>query len=155
MPTLGGCSATSKTYATAQDAGWNHYGEDRPARGQDVALGALAGNEKNVVTTGTITEVCPQKGCWMTVVDDSGNEINVRFKDYSFFVPRNAGGRKVVLHGWTTRMTIGVDELRHYAEDAGKSAEEIAKITEPEDQLIFYADSVFIEGEGLDAPHTQ
>lgn len=152
---LGGCSSTSKTYADAQTAGWNHYGETRQARGNDVALGALSGGEKNVVTTGTITEVCPNKGCWMTLVDESGNELTVRFKDYSFFVPKNAAGRRVVLHGWTEKVTVGVNELRHYAEDAGKSPEEIAKITEPEEQIVFMADSVFIEGDGLEAPHTQ
>lgn len=153
--TLGGCSATSKTYANAQNAGWNHYGESAQAKGQDVALGALSGNEKNVVTTGTIEEVCPMKGCWMTLVDENGDELTVRFKDYSFFVPKNAAGRRVVVHGWTEKKLLSVDELRHYAEDAGKSPEEIAKITEPAEQVVFMADSVYIEGDGLEAPHTQ
>jgi len=37
-----------------------------------------------------------------------------------------------------------VATLRHYAEDAGKSKEEIEKITEPETNLMFLADGVLI-----------
>jgi hypothetical protein len=38
-----------------------------------------------------------------------------------------------------------VDELRHYAEDAGKSKAEIAKITKPEKALTFMADGVIVK----------
>ena len=40
---------------------------------------------------------------------------------------------------------LSVDLLRHYAEDAGKSKDEIEKITKPEVSLTFLADGVFIE----------
>ena len=33
---------------------------------------------------------------------------------------------------------MSVDEQRHYAEDAGESAEEIAKITEPKKTYSFF-----------------
>jgi len=37
-----------------------------------------------------------------------------------------------------------VDELRHYAEDEGNSAEEMTKIREPEEELKFMADGLII-----------
>ena len=41
-----------------------------------------------------------------------------------------------------------VDELRHNAEDEGLSKEEIAKITEPEEQYKFMASGVLLMPKG-------
>ena len=69
----------------------------------------------------------------------------VRFKDYGFFVPtKGLEGRRAVMQGYASKETTDVATLRHYAEDAGKSKEEIAKITEPETSLMFLADGVLI-----------
>ena len=38
-----------------------------------------------------------------------------------------------------------VEELKHYAEDAGKSKEEIAKITEPKLEMSFEASGVLMK----------
>ena len=46
-----------------------------------------------VVVEGTITDVCAKKGCWMKVVDGD-DEIFVKFRDYGFFVPRNAADHR-------------------------------------------------------------
>jgi hypothetical protein len=139
---------------TARSDGWNHYGQGDPAGGTVVAMGALQGGHSDVIVEGTITSVCPKKGCWMRVADGA-DELFVRFKDYGFFVPMNASGHRVVMHGTATEREVSVDELRHYAEDAGKSAEEIAAITEPRMEVMFMADSVYIAGAGLDAPHEE
>ena len=93
---------------------------------------------------GTITGVCQMKGCWMRIKDESDNELFIRFKDYGFFVPKDAAGKTAILRGKAFIHTTSVDELKHYAEDAGKSAEEIAKITEPEQEYRFLADGVII-----------
>ena len=150
-----GCASTNAQLTAAQSEGWSHYGEAIEPKSPTVSIGSLGGTEKNVVITGTIREVCAQKGCWMYVTDDTGAEVYVRFKDYAFFVPRNAAGHRAVLHGSTEKRIAGVDELRHQAEDAGKSEEEIARITQPKMIILFHADSVYIHGEGLDAPHRQ
>ena len=155
---LGGCGYSQKTtsaWTTAQADGWHHYGHDVKPYAGPVAFGALKDGDYTTVEPGTITDVCAKKGCWMRVQNDAGEEMFVRFQDYSFFVPRNAAGHRVVMHGTAVKQLMSVDELRHYAEDAGKSEAEIAAITEPEDQMMFFADSVYIEGEGLDAPHVQ
>ena len=88
---------------------------------------------------------CTRKGCWMDVKLPDGGVMKVRFRDYGFFVPtKGLEGRQAVMQGYATKETTDVATLRHYAEDAGKSKEEIAKITEPETSLMFLADGVLI-----------
>ena len=94
---------------------------------------------------GKILEVCQMSGCWMTVETGNGKEIRVTFKDYGFFVPKDASGKKAVFEGEAKMETVDVATLKHYAEDAGKSKEEIASITEPETKLTFVASGVEIE----------
>jgi hypothetical protein len=93
----------------------------------------------------TIEKTCPKKGCWMTVEDKNGNKIRVTFKDYGFFVPtEGAEGKEVVFTGLAKRKVTDVATLRHFAEDAGKSAEEIGAITEPKTEVEFVAEGVAI-----------
>ena len=94
---------------------------------------------------GEIAEVCQMKGCWMTVVTGDGQTIRVTFKDYGFFVAKDAAGKKTVIEGEAKMETVDVATLKHYAEDAGKSKEDIAAITEPETKLTFVASGVEIE----------
>ncbi|QIP15935.1 DUF4920 domain-containing protein [Spirosoma aureum] len=94
---------------------------------------------------GTVESVCKVKGCWMKVKTGDGQSMRVTFKDYGFFVPKDIVGKTVVVAGTAESTTTPVDELRHYAEDAGKSKEEIAKITEPEKALTFVADGVIVK----------
>jgi hypothetical protein len=97
-------------------------------------------------TIATVTSVCQSKGCWMKVADSDGSEqkIHVQFADYGFFVPKDIAGRKVVIEGTAYKAVTPVSELRHLAEDAGKSKEEIEAITEPKAQLKFMADGVIL-----------
>lgn len=92
---------------------------------------------------GKVTEVCAVKGCWMTM-DVGGREMMVRFKDYGFFVPKDAAGKTAVVQGQAKIDTLDVVTLRHYAEDAGKSKEAIEAIIEPEVQLSFEAEGVLL-----------
>lgn len=91
-----------------------------------------------------ISSVCQKKGCWMHV--DLGNDksMMVRFKDYGFFVPKDAEGDEVLMQGKAFKETLTVEMLRHYAEDAGKSKEEIMAITEPQEKLSFEANGVIV-----------
>ena len=93
--------------------------------------------------TGKINEVCSTKGCWMRL-DLEGDEVMVRFKDYGFFMPLNATG-EVVINGKAFIDEISINELRHFAEDAGKSKEEIEAITEAEITYSFLADGVLLK----------
>lgn len=93
----------------------------------------------------TINEVCKEKGCWMNLDLGNNQESFVQFKDYGFFMPLNADGREVIVNGKAYIKVKTVEELRHFAEDAGKSEEEIAKITEPKVTLAFEADGVLMK----------
>lgn len=93
---------------------------------------------------GTILETCDKKGCWMEVATDT-DTLFVKFKDYGFFVPTSGvEGKTVFMQGLASLDTVSVDELRHYAEDAGKSEAEIAAITEESYEVRFVANGVII-----------
>ncbi|WP_081867570.1 DUF4920 domain-containing protein [Hymenobacter sp. IS2118] len=98
-----------------------------------------------VKLTGRASAVCQAKGCWMTLATADGKQMRVRFKDYAFFVPKDLTGRNVVVSGWAHRSTVTKADLQHYARDAGKSSQEIAAITQDEQQLTFMADGVLIQ----------
>lgn len=89
-------------------------------------------------------DVCQKKGCWMKVKTADGKMMRIKFKDYGFFVPMDITGKEVVFEGIAFRDTTSVEDLKHYAEDGGQSAEEIAAITEPEVNTSFIADGVMI-----------
>lgn len=99
-----------------------------------------------VKVKGTVKGICQAKGCWMTIQPKEAGKpaLFVKFKDYAFFMPKDIAGREVVFQGKAFVEETSVDELRHYAEDAGKSADEIAKITKPEREYKFMASGVVL-----------
>jgi hypothetical protein len=101
---------------------------------------------ENVLISGTINSCCQKKGCWMKVDLGNDREMMVKFKDYGFFMPLDCSGSTVRLQGRAFKETVSVDELRHYAEDAGKTPDEIAAITEPETRFSFEASGVELIG---------
>ncbi|WGH75041.1 DUF4920 domain-containing protein [Tenacibaculum tangerinum] len=111
------------------------------AKFQNLSLGDTI----NVKFASTINEVCKKKGCWMKLDLGEEQESMVRFKDYGFFMPLNADSKEVIVNGKAYVTEISVDELQHYAKDAGKSEAEIAKITEPKYTYAFEADGVLMK----------
>jgi len=103
------------------------------------------GDTINVKFKSTVNSVCQKKGCWMKIDLGDNQETMVRFKDYGFFMPFNSKGHQAVINGKAFVTTISVEELQHYAKDAGKTPEEIAKITTPKKTLAFEADGVLME----------
>ena len=101
--------------------------------------------EIDAKVTGKVTSVCRVKGCWMTIDNPDGTQMRVTFKDYGFFVPKDISGKTVVVSGKAYMNTTTIEELKHYAEDAGKSEEEIAKITAPKKELAFEAEGVIVK----------
>ena len=94
---------------------------------------------------GKIIKTCPKKGCWMSL-DTGTDTLFVRFRDYGFFVPTDSvSGKKAIVEGDLFIDTISIEMLKHYAEDEGKSEEEIALIKSPSYNLNFTADGVIIE----------
>ncbi|MEJ7611942.1 MAG: DUF4920 domain-containing protein [Ferruginibacter sp.] len=107
----------------------------------------LATAEKYVgKVKGTVISVCEKKGCWMKLAQTDGDGIMIRFKDYKFFMPMDMVGKDVVLEGVGQKTVTSVEMLQHYAEDAGKSKEEIEKIKEPKTEIEFIASGVLVVG---------
>ena len=94
---------------------------------------------------GEIKDVCTKKGCWMTIDLPNGETMRVTFKDYGFFVPKNSHGFPVIIEGIATKTVTDVETLRHYAEDNGKSKEEVEAIIEPKLEYAFEAIGVIIK----------
>lgn len=134
--------AAAQTYKT--------YGEkitaDNAMSMTEFAKATQGKEELDAKISGEIITSCVKKGCWMDVKMPDGTPMKVRFKDYAFFVPtKGLEGKQAVLKGRATKQVTDVAMLRHYAEDAGRSKEEIAKITEPEVSWTFLADGVLIK----------
>lgn len=103
------------------------------------------GDTLNVTFRGDVASVCKQKGCWMKVALEDGREVMVKFRDYAFFVPKDIENKEVIMEGKAYVTEMSVEDQRHYAEDAGKSAEEVEAITEPAVTLSFLAGGVKIK----------
>lgn len=104
-----------------------------------------SGDTIDVKFLSKIDAVCKKKGCWIRVGLNEGKKSLVRFKDYGFFMPMNSEGTNIIMNGKAYISTISVKQLQHYAKDAGKSQDEISKITEPKVTLAFLADGVLLE----------
>ena len=92
-----------------------------------------------------VISCCQKKGCWMQVDLGDGELMRVRFKDYGFFVPFDSPGKTAIMEGVAFYDEVSVGMLQHYAEDAGKSKEEIEAITESEYKLAFEATGVILK----------
>ncbi|MBY0577185.1 MAG: DUF4920 domain-containing protein [Gallionellaceae bacterium] len=128
--------------------GQTTYGDKATADGA-IPASSIAAKMKGldsleVKVIGTVVNVCQKQGCWLQVDIGDGKMMRVRFKDHAFFVPKNISGKTVVLDGYVYSSATSVAELRHYAQDAGKSEAEIKKIAEPEVSLNYEARSVIV-----------
>ena len=126
-----------------------HYGQKIDFQGIDnyysVKNDLLKVNKKHVKIKGKILSSCPMKGCWMKVNVDN-DTLLVRFKDYGFFVPKSGlEWKSTILSCIISIDTLSVAQLKHYADDAGKTLKEINLIKNPQLTLSVLADGVLIE----------
>lgn len=142
---------TEKVSQESQELAYASFGDEIKAEGAITAAEMTERfNSINIGDTITakvsakINEVCQMKGCWMKLDLGNDQDVRVTFKDYGFFMPLNAEG-EVIINGKAFVTETSVDDLRHYAEDAGKTAEEIAAITETEKTFAFEADGVLLK----------
>jgi hypothetical protein len=115
---------------------------------EDLILQMEKQDTVEALVEGNVEAVCQAKGCWMEVgskTNPDAAKIFVKFKDYAFFMPKDLAGSTVVFRGKAYKEIIPVDDLKHYAEDAGKSQAEIDAIVKPEVRLRFMADGVAIK----------
>ena len=92
-----------------------------------------------------VIEVCKAKGCWMKLNLPGDEDVMVKFKDYGFFVPKDIDQKVVNVNGKAYVTEVSVEEQQHYAEDGGKTEEEIAAITQPKRTFSFEANGVLVK----------
>lgn len=92
----------------------------------------------------TVLDVCPKKGCWLSIAVNDSTTAFVKMKDYAFFLPVAAKGKTVVMDANIQMKTISVAEQQHYAEDAKKSREEIEAITQPKKEIRVLAKGITV-----------
>lgn len=85
---------------------------------------------------GKVVEVCQAMGCWAKLKKDDGTTVMIKVKDHEFAMPKDIVGKTVVVEGKAELKETSVAMLKHYAEDAGKTKEEVDKIKEPKKELI-------------------
>lgn len=85
---------------------------------------------------GKVVEVCQAMGCWAKLQREDGSTVMIKVKDHEFAMPKDIVGKTIVAEGKAEVKETSVAMLKHYAEDAGKSKEEIAKIKEPQKEVI-------------------
>jgi hypothetical protein len=96
-----------------------------------------------VKVKGKIVEVCKAEGCWVRMETPEGAML-VKMKDHSFKVPLAMNGKTVVATGIATFKETSVETLKHYAEDAGKSKDEIDAIKEPKKEIVLQATGIIV-----------
>lgn len=112
----------------------------------DELKAAIAGKEElKAKVKGTVIKVCQSEGCWYQIESGDGENITIFTKGHGFKLPKDAAGKTAIAEGVATYEETSVEKLKHLAEDAGKSPEEIEAITEPSKELVFEADGVIIK----------
>lgn len=96
-----------------------------------------------VKVKGRVVEVCKAEGCWIKMETANG-PMMIKMKDHSFLVPLDLNGKMIVAQGTATFKETSVEMLRHYAEDAGKSKEEIAAIIKAKKEVALQATGIIV-----------
>jgi hypothetical protein len=133
----------------AQTAKVEYFGEKITEDGAvpTDSLKAMMGADTllNCKLSGTIDAVCQKKGCWMELKNGDGSTVRVTFKDYGFFMPKDASGRTAIVDGIAKVEVTSIGDLKEYAKDDGQSQAEIDAIKEPLRELVFEAKGVIIK----------
>ncbi len=140
-----GCSTGEKT----PDDQLTHYGNDftieSTIRVSDAVDLIDEYDSAQLAVTGTISDVCQSKGCWMTV-KDNGKTVRVRFVDYSFFVPRESSGKEVRIEGTLKKQIVSEEVARHWAEESSDPDLNPDDIHGDQEMIMMTATAVAIKG---------
>ncbi|MBC7888317.1 MAG: DUF4920 domain-containing protein [Ferruginibacter sp.] len=123
------------------------FGEKTTVEGSisaDELVTLLAAKPKTAVKVkGKVLEVCKAEGCWIKMQTSNG-PMMIKMKDHSFMVPLAMNGKIIVAQGTANFKETSVEMLRHYAEDAGQTKEEIAAIKKPKKEMTMQATGILV-----------
>ena len=122
--------ATSADDKHAAAATASHMGAPITAGAPVVALAAVVKDPasykgKPFVTTGTVTAVCQQMGCWMEIKDDA-TEAHIKMAGEKFFVPKTSAGHKARVQG--TLVEVAGGDVECAEEAAAQTGKQVAKV---------------------------
>lgn len=80
---------------------------------------------KPIVTTGTVTAVCQEMGCWMEIKDGAG-EAHIKMAGEKFFVPKTSAGKKARVEGTLVDVPDSDEQCAHEA--AAQTGKQVAKL---------------------------
>lgn len=126
----------------AKDVVYGQISEEKSPVSVDELTNKLVDNVFAGQIKGKVAEVCKAEGCWIRLQKADGTTMMVRAKDHAFLMPENIVGKTVLVEGSATVKETSEEMRKHYAEDAGKSKEEIAKIEGSEKSVEFAAKGV-------------
>jgi hypothetical protein len=112
---------------------------------------------KVVQVRGVMGDVCPDAGCWGEIADKPGEKglfMSFVFDRAKQRVPVEAKGHPAVAQGKVTQVEVPEEQRKHYAEERGASAAELAKIKGPENTVRLECASINIEGVKVAEPRT-
>ncbi len=76
---------------------------------------------KTIVTEGEVKAACSRKGCWMEMA--AGDKAcRVTFKDYGFFVPKDAQGARARVEARVEVKKLPAKMVEHYKEEGASIA---------------------------------
>jgi len=159
---VGGCATTKVGscdkpcgFKAGDSSSYTYYGEkmklaaDKTACIKDVFANPKEYNGKFVRICGQVESVCAAKGCWMKLAYPGAKDtLFIKFSCPvdGRLIPMEAVGHQAIVEGTFTVGEISEGDARHYAEDAGKSLAEIAKIVGPQKQLRMSAPAAMVRG---------
>jgi hypothetical protein len=81
----------------------------------------------------------------MEIKNAAGAPLRVTFKDYGFFMPKDAAGKTAIMAGIAKVEVTSIADLKEYAKDAGDDKAAIDAIKEPKKELVFEANGVILK----------
>ncbi|HNR20240.1 MAG TPA: DUF4920 domain-containing protein [Bacteroidia bacterium] len=135
--------------ASTQLFAQEHFGKKITAEGA-ITMAELDAQLKDkdkveAKVTGKVSAICKAMGCWMKMEREGGEAMMVKMKDHKFYLPKDCEGKTATIEGVASVKKRTVEELKHYAEDEGKSQAEIDAIKEPTEEVVFIAAGVILQ----------
>lgn len=90
---------------------------------------------KSVRVEGTVTDVCPKRGCWFEMAGEApGQKMRFKVRDGEMVFPMDAKGKHAVAEGVVAVQQLSMEETRQYLEYQAReygSGVDPASVTEP------------------------
>ena len=127
-------SVSEKENAPSASSAWSHFGQPFTLESTVPAGPVLTTPENHmdgpIRISGTISDVCQKKGCWM-VVSDGESHMRILMKDHSFAVDKDASGKACEVEGTITVQEKDPATIAHYQSEGNPSAP-VPELSDPQ-----------------------